>query len=111
MRATESKIKQIAKENGAALVGIASRERLEDAPPSGNPEYLLPSARSLISFAISLNRTILRDYLHKKDWLSHSTDQKQIYQKLYGINDSLVNYIKYMGHDALGVEVKCVFRP
>jgi epoxyqueuosine reductase len=111
LRAVENKIKQIAKESGAALVGIAGRERLEDAPPSGNPEYLMPSARSVISFAIPLNRDILRDYLQKKDWLSHSEDQKKNYQKLYGINDSLVNYLKSMGHDALGVAGNCVFRP
>lgn len=111
MLTTESKIKKIAKENGAALVGIANRERIEDAPPSGNPEYLMPSARSLISFAIPLNKDILRDYLQKKDWLSHSKDQKQIYQKLYGINDCLVIYLKSKGHEALGVAVNCVYRP
>jgi len=44
----EEQIKNIAREQGAALVGIASHKRFADAPPSGDSSYLLPSARSII---------------------------------------------------------------
>jgi epoxyqueuosine reductase len=107
----ENRIKSIAKESGAALVGIASRDRLYDAPPSGDPGYLLPSTRSVISFAISLNRDILRDFLSKRDWLSHCSDRKLIVQKLYGVNDSLVDLLKSQGFEAKGVDVNNVYRP
>ncbi len=110
MKTEENQIKKIAKEQGAALVGIADRERLIGSPPSGDPAYLMPSVRSLISFAIPLNKKILANYLKKKDWLSHSRDQKQIYQKLYRINDCLVAHLQSKGHDALGVAVNCVYR-
>jgi len=36
----EEQLKNIAREQGAALVGIASRKRLADAPPSGDSGYL-----------------------------------------------------------------------
>jgi epoxyqueuosine reductase len=107
----ENHIKNIAKESGAALVGIASRERLYDAPPSGNPDYLLPSTRSVISFAIPLDRKIIRDFLSKKDWLSHCNERKRTVQLLYGTNDSLVDFLKSEGFEARGVDINNVYRP
>jgi len=85
----ETEIKAFAQENGAALVGIASQERLVDAPPSANPNYMLPSARSIISFAIPLDRKIIRDFLSKKEWLALGADQKRTYRKLMIIADKL----------------------
>jgi epoxyqueuosine reductase len=107
----ENHIKNIAKESGAALVGIASRERLYDAPPSGNPDYLLPSTRSVISFAIPLDRKIVRDFLSKKDWLSHCNERKRTVQLLYGTNDCLVDFLKSRGFEARGVDINNVYRP
>lgn len=107
----ENHIKNIAKESGAALVGIASRERLRDAPPSGNPDYLLPSTRSVISFAIPLDRKIIRDFLSKKDWLSHCNERKRTVQLLYGTNDCLVDFLKSEGFEARGVDINNVYRP
>ena len=107
----ENHIKNIAKESGAALVGIASRERLCDAPPSGNPDYLLPATRSVISFAIPLDRKIIRDFLTKKDWLSHCNERKRTVQLLYGTNDCLVDFLKSEGFEARGVDINNIYRP
>jgi ferredoxin len=107
----EDQIKRTTLEAGAAVAGIASRERLVDFPFSGDPRYLLPSTRSLISFAIPLDRKVLRDYLGKRDWRSFGTNQKLIIQTLYRINDRLVGVLKEKGHEALGVDVNCVYRP
>ncbi len=111
MEIMETKIKAIARENGAALVGIASRERLNDAPPSADPDYLLPSTQSVISFAIPLDRRAIRDYLSKRDWLSRGTDQKLIYQKLYNISDRLVDLLKGRGFEARWVHANKSYRP
>ena len=110
MNTIENHIKRIAKEAGAALVSIANRERLHEFPPSGDSGYLLPSASSIISFAIPLYRNILRDYLRKKDWLPHGANRKHILQGLDGINDCLENFLKSKGYEAKGVEGKCVYR-
>ena len=72
----ENRIKRIALENGITLIGIASKESLLDAPPSANPECVLPSARSVISMAVSLDQETIRDFLGKKNWLSHGRDKK-----------------------------------
>lgn len=41
MNQVENQIKSVARESGANLVGIASKQRLYNAPPSGNPDYLI----------------------------------------------------------------------
>ncbi len=107
----EPQIRAIARDNGAALVGIAPRERLTSAPPSANPDYVLPSTHSIISFAIPLDRKIIRDYLGKREWLSHGADQKRIYQRLYTITDRLVDFLKEKGFEARGVEANNIYRP
>ena len=95
----ENKIKTLVRDGGAATVGIASRERLSTVPPSGDPGYLLPSTRSIVSFAIPLDRAVMREYFSKKDWASYGANQKEILQTLYGINDLLVRFLKEEGHD------------
>ena len=107
----ENKIKDIAKDSGAALVGIASKERLIEAPPSGNPEYVLPSAQSVISLAMSIDKKITRDFLSKKDWLSHCEDRKQLAQSLYLIGDKLTALLQNNGYQAVVVDVNNNYRP
>lgn len=107
----ENRIKDIATKSGASLVGIAPRERLDDAPPSGNPDYLLPSTRSIISFAVTLDSNIARDFISKKDWLSHCEERKQIARSLYTIADNLGDFLKSEGFDTIAVDLNNNYRP
>jgi epoxyqueuosine reductase QueG len=106
----EHQIKTIAKESGASLVGIASKERLYDAPQSANPDYLLPSTQSIISFAVTLDKKIIRDFMSKKDWLSHCEERKQLARLLYGIGDCLVDFLKNKGFEAICVDLNNNYR-
>ena len=111
MRQLGKQIKTIAIEYGAALVGIASKQRLSDAPPSGNPNYLLPTARSVVSFAIPYDQRALRDFIAKTDWRAFNLDKKEKTQRLYVIGDHLVEFLKRKGFDALAVDINNTFRP
>jgi epoxyqueuosine reductase QueG len=111
MKPLEKRIKAIAAENGAALVGLASRERLADAPPSGDPTYLLASAESIISFAIPYDRSALRDFFGKADWRPFNMDKKENTQRLYIIGDLLVDFLRRNGFDALSVDINNNYRP
>ena len=111
MNRMENRIKSIAIESGAKLVGIASKQRLYDAPPSGNPDYLLPSTQSIISFAVTLDRKIIRDFISKREWLSHCEERKQMARSLYIIGDRLVDFLKGEGFEALGVDINNTYRP
>jgi epoxyqueuosine reductase len=111
MSQLENLLKTIARESGAALVGIASKERLYDSPPSANPDYLLPSTQSIISFAVTLDKKTIRDFMGKKDWTSHCEERKQLARSLYTIGDRLVDFLKDNGFDALTVDINNNYRP
>lgn len=111
IRELEARIKSITRENGAVLIGIGSRERLAGAPPSVDPGYVLPTARSVISIAIPLDRTLIRDFLSKKNWLTHGADRKRIYRKLYTITDRLTDSLTGKGFEAKAVDANNIYRP
>ena len=108
---TEKQIKDLVKKNGAAVVGIASQERLSSAPPSGDGTYLLPSARSIVSFTMPISPGVIREYLAKKNWLAFGAELKRIDQQLYRISDKLADYLMGLGHEAKVVDLNQVYRP
>ncbi len=107
----KSEIHSIALDNGAALVGIGSRDRLDGAPRSVDPNYLLPSTKSIISFAIPLDRLVIRNFLSKREWLAHGANRKTIYQKLYRITNCITGLLEGQGFETKGVEANSVYRP
>lgn len=111
MQLLEKQIKTIAKEHGAALVGLASGERLADAPPSGDPGYLLPSVQSIISFAIPYDQEALREFFSKTGWRSFNLDKKENTRLLYVIGDHIVDFLRGEGFDALAVDINNNYRP
>ena len=111
MGKTETKLKALALRMGADLVGIASRDVLADGPPSADPCYLLPSANSVVSFAVSLDRDIAKDFISKKRWRPHCENRKAIAQKLYKIGDALVEQLRLGGYEAVNVDLNNNYRP
>ncbi len=111
MEIEETKLKSLALNMGADLVGLTSREVLADGPPSADPCYLLPSANSVISFAVSLDANIVKDFISKKKWRPHCDNRKAIAQTLYKIGDSLVEKLRSEGHEAINVDINNNYRP
>ena len=93
------------------MVGIASRESLADAPPSADPAYLLPSTRSIISFAVALDPEAAGAFISKRDWPGHCEDRKAAVGKLYKIGERLVEFLQTRGFDAVSVEINNRYRP
>ena len=106
-----ARLKDCARKAGADLVGIASRDRLADTPASGDPAYLLPTARSIISFALALDQQAASRFISKQDWLSHGEDRKSTVKKLYTIGDTLVDFLEKSGFEALSVNINNQYRP
>jgi len=111
MDAIETRIKSLAVSLGADLVGIATTAALADGPPSADPRYLLPSASSVVSFALSLDRHIVQDFISKKSWRPHCENRKAVAQKLYTIGDGLVERLRSEGYEAVNVELNNNYRP
>jgi len=55
-----AEVKRIARRMGADLVGIASMDRFEGAPPEMDPRLIMPNAKSMIVVAFRINRGAFR---------------------------------------------------
>jgi epoxyqueuosine reductase len=108
---TRNRISSLAREHGADLVGITTRTRLADGPPSADPTYLLPSAQSVVAFAVALDPGVMRGYLAKRHWLPHCNERKEVVQRVYSIGDALAAFLRNQGHDAVNVDVNNNYRP
>lgn len=111
MDSIETRMKSLAMRLGANLVGITTTKALADGPPSADPRYLLPSANSVVSFAVSLDRDIAKDFIRKKKWRPHCDNRKAIAQKLYKIGDALVGQLRSEGYESINVDLNNNYRP
>jgi epoxyqueuosine reductase len=106
----EAQLKSLATSLGAELVGITNRRALADGPPSADARYLLPSAESVISFAISLDSRLACDFISKNDWRSHCENRKEVARKLYRVGDGIAEFLSSQGFEATNVEVNGNYR-
>ncbi len=111
MTPLEKNLKSLAVNLGADLVGITSTELLANSPPSADPRYLLPSANSVISFAVSLDEELAQGFISKRNWRSHCENRKVIGQILYGVGDMLTDQLRSDGHEAINVDLNNNYRP
>ena len=57
---TSAEIKKHAKAHGADLVGVATMDRFEGAPPQMDPRFILPSAKSMVVLGFRHFRGLFR---------------------------------------------------
>jgi ferredoxin len=110
MTSTVSTIKSLAVSLGADIVGVTTREIMADGPPSANPRYLLPTANSVVSFAKSLDKNIVRDFIRKKKWRPHCRNRKSVVQTLYTIGDAIAEQLRSEGFEAVNVDINNNYR-
>jgi hypothetical protein len=67
-----AKIKEIGLAYGADVVGIASMDRFEGAPPQMDPRKLMPQAKSMIVFGYRIFRGACRGISLGNDEIHHS---------------------------------------
>ncbi len=96
-------VKEVIKSYGTVIVGIATRQTLQGGPPSTDLTYVLPEAKSAISFAIPLNKDFIRPFLAKKDRLSHEQDNLRVNMLATGIAAHLAKHLEQKGFPSLGV--------
>ena len=98
MGSLEEKIKDFVKEQGVEVVGLAGPERL-DGPPSLDPTYTLPGAKSIVSIALPLDTGAVDDWLSKTSKSNHEVDQLRKNQRTYRISKNLADYLVSLGHE------------
>ena len=100
----------LSRDMGIDKVGFTSRKRLENAPPSADMGYILPSAKSAISLAVALEKTAIRAYLGKEDQMAHVNDHKLSYVKLGEAAYAIEDLLRKKGHEAASPFPNIVYR-
>lgn len=105
-----NRVKELAKCLGASAVGVASLETLEGGPPSVDLSYVLPEARSAVSFMVPLDQGCVEPYLQKKDRRSYELDNVRTNSLVSGISLDLAEYLKQKGHPSIAQAANLVYR-
>jgi epoxyqueuosine reductase QueG len=95
---------------GACAAGISTVETLRDGPATCDLEYVLPGARSAVTFAVPLDASVIPPYLRKADRISLENEYIRVNALASGIAFHLANYLTQAGHPSVPVAANLVFR-
>lgn len=95
---------------GACASGISTVNTLEGGPPSCDLSYVLPDAKSAISFAIALDQQVIPPYLMKTDRLALEKDCLRANALASGIALHLAKYLEQQGYPSVPVAANLVYR-
>ncbi len=105
----EEKIRDFVHGQRIEVVGIAGPDRL-DGPPSLDPSYVMPGARSIISMALPMDIQAIYDFLGKKSPVPHNLDQVRMNQQMYRTAEFVAGYIRSLGYHARAVPTNNDYR-
>ncbi|KKL50440.1 hypothetical protein LCGC14_2305480 [marine sediment metagenome] len=95
---------------GACVAGVSTAETLAGGPPSTDLQYVLPGARSAVTFAIPLDVEKFERYLSKQDHAGHQEDNIRTNLLSTGIAVGLATYLDQHGYPSFGVAANAVYR-
>lgn len=95
---------------GASAVGVATIDTLAGGPPSTDLTYVLPTARSAISFAVPLNQDNIDLWFSKKSHTKHFKDNIQANVIASGISFELANYLGQKGYPSIPLTANTAYR-
>jgi epoxyqueuosine reductase len=96
-------VKEVVRSYGGARVGIVDRQTLAGGPPSTDLTYILPEAKSAITFALPLDKKFIRPFLAKEDRLSHERDNLRVNILATGLAAHLAKHLEQRGFPSQGV--------
>ncbi len=95
---------------GASAVGITTTETLAGGPPSTDLEYVLPGARSAVTFAVPFDQEKIEPYLAKEDYVAHQDDTYHLDFFVTGLAVGLADYWEQKGFPSRGCSANGVYR-
>jgi epoxyqueuosine reductase QueG len=95
---------------GACAAGVATRETLAGGPPSTDLEYVLPGAKSAVSFAVPLDQEKIERFLSKQDHAAHQQDNVHTNLVVTGLAVGLASFLDQRGYPSYGVSANTVYR-
>ena len=103
-------VKDIARDNGAVAVGIATTETLAGGPSSAGLSYVLPEAKSAIVFALPLDQNAIEPYLKKEEMAAANINNRRVNTMANGIALELSEFLMMKGHTSVPVAANVVYR-
>jgi len=85
-------------EGFTCAAGIATMETLAGGPPTSDITYVLPGAKSAISFAIALDQSLIEPFLSKKDRRSYQHDHIHAHYLSSGLSFELASHLEQRGY-------------
>lgn len=95
---------------GASAVGIVTTEMLAGGPPSADLTYVLPTAKSAISFAVPLNQDYIDAWFKKQSQADHLRNNIQTNVIASGISLELANYLNQKGYPTVPLTANTAYR-
>lgn len=105
----KEELRDLAKSMGAADARVATKEMME-GPPSGDPTYVFPDARSVVAFAVPLGTDYIEDYLGKVTRMAFKRVLYEKYLLVGAIGDAIAGRIEQWGLRAESVAPNAIFR-
>jgi ferredoxin len=109
MASAGEQLKDFVRGQGVEVVGVAGPDRL-DGPPSLDPSYTMPGARSIVSFALPMDVGAIYKFLSKQSPSPHNIDQVIGNQAINDIGWSLADHIRALGYRAEPVPANNTYR-
>jgi epoxyqueuosine reductase QueG len=100
----------LAKCYGASAVGVVTAEMLEGGPPSTDLAYVLPDAKTAISFAVPLNQGFIESWFTKQSYADHLRNNIQTNVIASGISLELANYLNQKGYPSVPLTANTAYR-
>jgi epoxyqueuosine reductase QueG len=95
---------------GACVAGVVTTDTLAGGPPSTDLGYVLPGARSAVTFAVPLDVEKMERYLSKQDHAGHQEDNIQTNILASRIAIGLAGDLDQRGYPSFGVAANTVYR-
>jgi epoxyqueuosine reductase QueG len=102
--------KELALCAGASVVGVTTTEKLAGGPPSTDLSYVLPKARSAISFAVPLNPELIGPWFNKENHEDHFRDNIRTNVLASGISLELANFLNQKGYPSVPLNANTAYR-
>ena len=110
MEKITGRVKDLANCYGAGAVGIVTTEMLAGGPPSTNLAYVLPNAKSAVSFAVPLDQQFIEPWFNKHSYADHFRNNIRTNVIASGISLELANYLNQKGYPSLPLTANTAYR-
>lgn len=100
----------MAKGYGVSAVGVVTTEMLKGGPPSADLSYILPNAKSAVSFAVPLNQDHIEPWFRKQSHEAHFLNNIHTNVVASGISLELANYLNQKGYPSVPLTANMTYR-